>query len=402
MTYPIINSVRGCPLCGGTKCEVLHEQHFVLPEGHPLSKGYQVVTCVECGFAYADTAVGQAEYDEFYARFSKYEDTKTSTGGGGSAEDALRLKEMAACIAGVIPDRKARIVDIGCANGGLVKELRELGYSRACGIDPSPGCVEATKALCGAEAYTGSLSSLPAELGKCDCVVLSHVLEHVQDLSGAIEAISKITAPGGVVYIEVPDASRYAECLLAPFQDFNTEHINHFSPDSLRNLFVRLGWTPATAGPKTLWAAPGMPYPATFGFFRKEAPPSGGGTFKKDAALRGQILEYITRSRAMMQAINGRIQRVLDESKQVIVWGTGQLAMKLLGETCLGKASIAAFVDGNPINHGKVLRGHTILSPAQLKGVPCPIIVTSIIQGRAIARAIEQLNLPNQVVLLTN
>ena len=32
----------------------------------------------------------------------------------------------------------------------------------------------------------------------------------------------------GVLYIEVPDATAYVEFLYSPFQDFNTEHINHF------------------------------------------------------------------------------------------------------------------------------------------------------------------------------
>lgn len=395
-------SVRGCPICAGTQCETLHEQQFVLPEGHPLAKGYRVVACEDCGFVYADTQVGQAEYDAFYASFSKYEDTKTSTGGGGSAEDALRLKEMAACIAQVIPDRNARLVDIGCANGGLLKELRELGYTRLCGIDPSVGCVEATRSLGTAEAYTGSLASLPADLGKFDGVILSHVLEHVQGLREAIEAISRITASGGIAYIEVPDASRYAECLLAPFQDFNTEHINHFSSRSLRNLFIGQGWSVISAGDKTLSAGPGLPYPATFGFFFKTDPPSHTVSWERDSASREQIIDYIDRSRALMADFDARIRRVLNECDQVIVWGTGQLAMKLLGETCLGRAPIAAFVDGNPINHGKILHGHPILAPNQLGGLPQPIIVTSIIQGPSIARAIAQLDLPNRVILLTD
>jgi hypothetical protein len=73
-----------------------------------------------------------------------------------------------------------------------------------------------------------------------------------------------------------------------------------------------------------------------------------------------------------------------------------------LGETCLAQAEISAFVDGNPINQGKLLKGIPILAPAQVQGSPQPIIVASMIQGQAIARAIAQLKLPNPVVLLPN
>lgn len=395
-----ITSLRGCPICGGADCEVLHTQKFVLAEGHPLSDGYNVVTCDKCGFVYADTQVSQRDYDEFYARFSKYEDIKTSTGGGGSAEDAQRLKEMAACIAEAIPDRRARLLDIGCAGGGLLKELEALGYSQLCGIDPSPACVEATKTLCSAEGFVGSLSLLPEEAGQFDGVLLSHVFEHVQDLAQAVQSLNRLIRPGGLVYVEVPDATRYASCLLAPFQDFNTEHINHFSAQSLENLFVMRGWLRTAGGSKTLQAAPGMPYPAVFGFFTKAPASEEFVSWKRDNELQDRIADYIGASRELMRQIDGRIARVLVESDEVIVWGTGQLAMKLLGETCLGRARIAAFVDGNPINQGKVLLGSPILAPSQVPGSSTPIIVTSIIQARAIANAIAQLDLPNPVVLL--
>jgi SAM-dependent methyltransferase len=396
------DSARGCTVCTSTACDVLHSQRFVLPEGHPLAAGYDVVCCEQCGFVYADTTVSQRDYDAFYARLSKYEDNQTSTGGGGSPEDAKRLQETAACVAEALPDRSARLLDIGCANGGLLKELRDLDYFRLCGIDPSSACVEAAKKLCGAEGHVGTLSSLLPDVGEFDGVILSHVLEHVQDLQQAVESIRRLTRPEGVVYVEVPDASRYAECLLAPFQDFNTEHINHFSACSLRNLFIVRGWNRKSGGSRTLLVAPAMPYPAVFGFFTKAPSSTEFGSLERDTELRVRISDYITASHAMMQSFDRRIQEVLAKNEEVIVWGTGQLAMKLLGETCLAQAKITAFVDGNPINQGKLLRGSPILAPTQVHGSKQPIIVASIIQYQAIARVIKQLNLPNPVILLAN
>ena len=261
---------------------------------------------------------------------------------------------------------------------------------------------EAANALCAAQGYVGTLSSLPPDVGEFDAVILSHVLEHVQDLQQAVQSIRRLTRAEGVVYVEVPDASRYAECLLAPFQDFNTEHINHFSPCSLRNLFVMQGWNQKDGGSKTFFVAPAMPYPAVFGFFTKGPLSVESRLLKKDTELRVRISDYITASQAMMQSIDRRIQQVLAKNEEVIVWCTGQLAMKLLGETCLAQAKIAAFVDGNPINQGKLLKGSPILAPTQVLGSKQPIIIASIIQGQAIARAIKQLNLPNPVILLAN
>ncbi len=219
-------------------------------------------------------------------------------------------------------------------------------------------------------------------------------------MSQAVQTIYKLTR--GLAYIEVPDATRYAECLIAPFQDFNTEHINHFSARSLQNLFLKHGWSPRDQGTKTISSGPGMSYPAVFGFFEKSAAVIDSGAWEKDLELQSHIINYVTHSRAMMSAIDSRLQRLLAQEPEVIVWGTGQLAMKLLADTCLGEARIAAFVDSNPINHGKTLRNVPIFSPLQLRGSATPIIVASLIQQNAIAGVIKQLGLPNKVVFLAD
>ncbi len=69
-------SIRKCPICQEENGEILHTQKFVLPEGHPLSNGYDILCCDRCGFVYADTTVSQKDYDIFYAKLSKYEDKK--------------------------------------------------------------------------------------------------------------------------------------------------------------------------------------------------------------------------------------------------------------------------------------------------------------------------------------
>ena len=396
-------SVRGCPVCSATACEVLHSQQFVLPEGHPVAAGYDVVCCEQCGFVYADTMVSQRDYDAFYARLSKYEDNQTSTGGGNSPEDAERLRETAACLAEALPDRSVRLLDIGCANGGLLKALRDLGYTTLAGMDPSPACVKATRQLCQCDAFAGFLSSLPAGIGQFDGLILSHVFEHVQDLASALSNVRKLMKPGALAYLEVPDAARYAECLVAPFQDFNTEHINHFSLHGLRQLCKHYGLRAQASGAKTLWAGPRMPYPAIYSFFSLDSSSPAFAAWKKDPELRQKIGDYIRASRQMMDNIDFKLQAMLEDSPEVIVWGTGQLVMKLLSETCLGQAAIVAFVDGNPVNHGKMLLGRPILAPSQIRHLSQPIVVTSILHGSEIARGIrDQQKLTNPILLLNN
>jgi len=392
-----LKAKRPCPICELEEVDLLHTQRFELLEGHPLSAGYDVVVCSRCGFVFADTPVTQSDYDRFYSEYSKYEDAKTGTGGVENPFDWKRQQETALQIAEVLENTSASILDVGCANGGMLLALKELGYEQLCGIDPSPVCVENTRQL-GVEALQGSLF-LPFKENAYDCLILSHTLEHVQNVRGALEWIDKRLKPSGIVYIETPDAARYADFIYAPLQDFNTEHINHFSLTYLENLMNTTGFSLITGGTKVLVAGTGVFYPAVFGFWKK-ADVSTATIPKKERVLRLKIEEYIVRSKQMMSDIDSRISSLLARTPSIIVWGTGQLAMKLLVETSLAHADVLAFVDNNPINQGRVLRNVPIIGPSQLTELSAPILITTLLHHRAIAEQIRNMNIKNEIVFL--
>jgi hypothetical protein len=216
-----------------------------------------------------------------------------------------------------------------------------------------------------------------------------------------VQRIQRVTQPPGIAYVEVPDATRYAELVTAPFQDFNTEHINHFSLKCLNNLFQPAGWVVRVQGQKTILSSPDMPYPAAYAVYTKAPATTSAPVYDRDWELREKIQDYIQRSQDILNAIEANLKRALRETPKVIVWGTGQLAIRLLVETSLGRAHIKAFVDGNPINQGRVLRGVTILAPEQIQGMEEPIVIATILHQKEIVQVIrEKMRLPNPVVLL--
>ena len=233
-------------------------------------------------------------------------------------------------------------------------------------------------------------------------MVLSHTLEHIQDVRGALEWIGERLDPAGrgLVYIETPDATRYVDFLYAPFQEFNTEHINHFSETSLVNALELAGFETLHTGQKVLAASADMGYPAVYGFWRKTA--TRASAPRRDSLMVERMAAYVARSKADLEAMDARLRVVLEKHPRVVVWGTGQLANKLLIETCLGQADIAAFVDSNPINHGKVLRGVEIISPAALRVLSEPIVITTTLHHRAIADQIRDMGLGNELVFLAD
>ncbi|SIO55179.1 C-methyltransferase C-terminal domain-containing protein [Singulisphaera sp. GP187] len=120
----------------------------------------------------------------------------------------------------------------------------------------------------------------------------------------------------------------------------------------------------------------------------------------KDEGLRPAIEAYIEASAEQLEAIDRRLREALKDSGPILVWGAGQLALKLLAQTSLGKAEIEAFIDGNPIHHGKTIRGVPVLAPEQIRHRPRPILITTTLHEKEIVDRIAAMGLTHRVMTL--
>lgn len=410
MTKPL---VRPCPVCLERSAEVLHTQHFAVPDEMRVVDEFDVVGCSGCGFVFADIATRQDVIDKEYKEHSKYADgvVYVSSTGELAADDVSadppwdldRLRETAAELAARFPDRSARVLDAGCATGALLGFLQAEGFDDLVGLDPSPTATATAHRAYGVEVYTGSFLDAPPVLGSFDLIVLSHVLEHIADVRSAVSALKRLLADGGSVYIEVPDARHYASHLVAPFNDFNTEHINHFSLPTLRRLMLDHGFDEAASGEKIIMCSPSHTYPAVWAIFRPSTGPVEAPARTPDEELLRGVREYVDASRALMVAIDEGLQHALLEDESVILWGAGQLSMKLLRDTCLAQTGIVAIIDGSPQKQGLHLEGHEILPPSTVSMLgDHRIVVTSVHLQASILRAIATEGAdPASVILLS-
>jgi hypothetical protein len=90
-------------------------------------------------------------------------------------------------------------------------------------------------------------------------------------------------------------------------------------------------------------------------------------------------------------------------TEPVLVWGVGQLTMRLLGETCLGRANIAVFIDSNPVHQGGTLAGKPVISPDSLANGTmgnASIIIGSLVNGESIEASIRERGLAQRVIRL--
>ena len=364
-TQPVVrafkDALRPCPICLAARVEVLHTQKFEMPATSRLPLAYDVVACPACGMVYADTPVAQEQYDAYYAESSRYEDPAVATGGGASELDRRRLSDLGDRIAAEIPTN-ARVLDVGCAGGGLLAALAERGFGDLSGTDAAEDCVRqvADRGFSGHRLPLSRLGEL-RNSGPFDLVVLSHVLEHVVNVRRLVHDARTLTRAGGRIYVETPDADAYLDHPHVPFYFFDPEHINHFDVVRLSALAETAGLSVEGQGRRVLEVAPEKTYPACFVWMRcagRAGPAAGRDSV---ARLRDRIAEYV---RSSCQAGEfPELEALASAGTPVVVWGAGSFAQRLLGAGRLTDCRIVAVVDRDRNKQGRDLAGFRIEAP---------------------------------------
>jgi SAM-dependent methyltransferase len=386
---------RPCPICGSAKSKTLYRQSFEQLSGARLLNGYDVAICERCGAGFATSIPEQYVFDEYYRDLSKYD--YADHGGIEPPEAEQRFQDIATILKDFIPAANSRILEIGSASGQLLRVLRERGYANVLGADPSSGCVRAAEALYGISGVVGSIFDLPTPDKPYDFLILVGVMEHIRDLDRAVARFHGLLSPGGRVYLEVPDASRYVPCMDAPFQEFSVEHINFLSRISLTNLMQARGFRVIASG-LAIRPQHEITCPATWGVFEKT---SGPQSTEIDTATEAGLRAYIDGCAVEDARIRGVIERALKPGERLIVWGVGAHTLRLLGSGGLDAAKVALFVDSNPKYQRQHLCGVPVVAPEEIGDRPEPILISSRGFQEEIRRQIEQgLGLKNSTIVL--
>jgi SAM-dependent methyltransferase len=377
---------------------MLFQQHFAMMSSDGLLDGYDVVVCERCGFCFADNIPPQSAFDTYYREMSKYEHQDRM--GDVSPFDWARLQLIASYLKKYLRNPGARIMEIGCSTGTLLSMFKESGYQNVRGVDPSPVCAEVADRLYGIQVVSNTLSDLAIEGQSIDVLILAGVLEHVRDVNTALLKCITILADGGLVYLAVPDASRYAEGEDAPFQEFSVEHINFFGPQSLTNLMNVSGFARIDMEQGMIMSNRRTTTPVLHVVFTKRGS-NCPSSYIRDTETESGLARYLGQSRQTDDRIRAAIAAIVDAGQPIIVWGTGAHTLRLLASTRLGEANIRAFVDSNPRYHGRQLNNVPILPPEALANMNEPILICSRGYQEEIAAQIRgDLHLQNELRML--
>jgi SAM-dependent methyltransferase len=102
-----------------------------------------------------------------------------------------------------------QILDVGCYDGYLLRELSRRCATEGVGIDISAHALGLARSLTRGQRIRfvlANASSLPFASEAFDVVVCSEILEHIPDLERALSEIARVLVPGGRVYATMPNA----------------------------------------------------------------------------------------------------------------------------------------------------------------------------------------------------
>lgn len=96
-----------------------------------------------------------------------------------------------------LPPPPCRVVDVGCGEGRLARDLMALGYD-VVGIDASPTLIAAAREADPEGRYViADAAALPLPDASADAVTAFMALQDIDDIDAAVREIARVLVPGG-------------------------------------------------------------------------------------------------------------------------------------------------------------------------------------------------------------
>jgi 2-polyprenyl-3-methyl-5-hydroxy-6-metoxy-1,4-benzoquinol methylase len=99
---------------------------------------------------------------------------------------------------------KGKLLDVGCGSGNTLQVAMQLGWD-VTGLEIDPSAVKAARAQ-GLKVIEGDYRNLKDIASEFDCVICSHVLEHVHQPLDLLEVLTKTLKSNGTLLLSLPNA----------------------------------------------------------------------------------------------------------------------------------------------------------------------------------------------------
>jgi SAM-dependent methyltransferase len=320
----------------------------------------RAVVCSACRMVQLDHVVDAAGIFTDYAYFSSASSSWLDHAARFCTEITQRLNLTA----------RSRVIEVASNDGYLLQNFVRSGI--AClGIEPAANVAEIARRA-GVPTEVAFLTphtaqDIAARYGQADLVVANNVLAHVPDINGFVAGLALLTAPCGVVSIEVPHLLNLVDQV--QFDTIYHEHYAYWSLLTIERVFAPHGLhvfdvqrLPTHGGSLRIFAARSArtATQALLALRQTEA----------DRGLDGDAFYHGFQARVadVLQGFRGWLAAQNDMGRKVAGYGAAAKGNTFLNAARVRAGDVLAVADISPAKQGRLLPGSHIpvLSPQDM------------------------------------
>ena len=229
-----------CPFCGSENFQnVLRVKDFTVS-----GKEFPIAHCWQCNGRFTQQVPTQNEIGKYYQSENYISHSDTREGLVNSLYHKVRkrtLQQKFAIVERETKIKSGKILDVGSGTGAFLHQMQQGGW-KVTGLEPDEGARQKAKQLYGLD-FLSPDNLFRLQHGHFNAITLWHVLEHVHDLKGYLSQLKVLLAPGGVLFIAVPNYTSYDALHYQQFWAAYDvpRHLYHFSPECIEKLMSANG-----------------------------------------------------------------------------------------------------------------------------------------------------------------
>lgn len=243
---------------------------------------------------------------------------------------------------------EATVVETGSNDGHFLGALRDAGFSRLIGIEPSRASCALSRAK-GLEVIEGFATvdlgtELVGKLGAADLVVAKHMFGHIPDLTGYFAFLDVLLKPGGMFFLEIPDFSQAfisADCSM-----IYEEIVNYFTADTVSFALERFGYQILTI----------EKFPNNGGLLEILAKRTAVSSQTDFPVIPPELETFEKRANEYARRLEECLKEQRRHGRKIFVYGGGMRSAALLNGFGLAKY-VDLIIDDNPQKQGKFFPG---------------------------------------------
>jgi 2-polyprenyl-3-methyl-5-hydroxy-6-metoxy-1,4-benzoquinol methylase len=230
-------NILECPICQSKNWKPFFEvtDHSISKEKFPLIK------CEGCGLVITSPRPDDDKLGHYY----QSDDYISHSGKSNNSINKIYLQARKISLRwklNIIQHQKpsGKLLDIGCGTGEFLDTMKTAGWEIS-GVEPSATARNKAEQL-----LNQSINeNLETAIGPFDIITLWHVLEHLPDLNGSLEKISKLLKSDGKLLIAVPNHSSHdGKKYEAYWAGYDVpRHLWHFNKEAMAMLLLKHGFT---------------------------------------------------------------------------------------------------------------------------------------------------------------